>query len=642
MPKTQKICSVLAIVGTFASTANVCAEDGSSETEPFDHLNLSELMEVKITSVGRKASPRFYAPSAIDVLTEEDIRRYGATTLPDTLRIVPGLHVARYIGNGYSITSRGFGSAAANKMQVLMDGRSLYTPLFSGVFWEVQDALLLDLDRVEVIRGPGATMWGANAVNGVINFMSKSARDTQGLLLEGGGGNEELGFGAVRYGDRVGENTFWRVYSKYRYRDEQKLSDGRDGEDFSEHWQSGFRTDTYARDVHQFTVQGDFYLNDFGSLGRDDASSRGGNLLGRWTRTFSDSSDLQLQVYFDRGDREVPLQYKEERSTGDLDLQHRFQIGERNDIVWGGNYRISADQTGSRGTYSFDPPERTIELFSGFVQDEITLVHDRLTLTPGIKFEHNDFTGFEIQPSARLSYIPKEDQVIWAAVSRAVRTPTRIESDVRFGPNPGGPPLIIRGNPEFNSEDLLAYELGYRIRPVEQVTFELGSFYNVYENLRTLEPSATVLPLTLMNEREGNTYGFETTLSYEVLDSWRVSGSYSLLKEDLEFTSRSQDASGGTAEANDPNHMGLLRSSLTLPHRIEFDQVLRYVDSLPNPRIPSYVELDLRLAWRPKPGLELALIGMNLLDSSHPEFNGGSGFQTEVERSVYARMLWLY
>ena len=634
--------SIAAGAHLFLAALCVGTQAASSEIEELNQLSIADLMEMEVTSPGRKAEPRFYSPTAVEILTEEDIRRYGALTLPDTLRIVPGLHVARYIGNGYSVTTRGFSSAAANKMQVMMDGRILYTPLFSGVFWEVQDALLMDLDRIEVIRGPGASLWGANAVNGIISITSKSARETQGALFEGGGGNEELGFGAVRYGGRVGESTFWRVYSKYRYRDEQRLSTGAEAEDFSEHWQSGFRSDSYLREVHQLTLQGDFYLNNFGTLGREDADSRGGNVLGRWTRTYSEESDLQLQLYYDRADRTVPLQYDEERNTVDLDLQHRFPLGERNDLIWGANYRVSSDQTGIDGTYSFEPSERTLQWAGVFLQDEIAVIPERLTLTLGSKFEHNDFSGFEIQPSGRIAATPWEDQVIWAAVSRAVRAPTRIESDVRFRPVPGGPPVIIQGKPDFESEDLLAYELGYRIRPLDPMTFEISAFYNVYDHLRTLEPTATGVPLTLMNEREGDTYGFESTINYQALEWWRLTGSYSLLREDLEFSSTSLDPTRGTTEANDPRHLGLVRSRLTLPHRIEFDQVIRYVDSLPNPAIPSYFELDLRLAWRPQPGLELSLVGMNLLDSSHPEFNGGSALQPEVERSVYAKVMWLF
>lgn len=643
VPNTRNRASrpaLLTIAVSFGATL-VAVADSPADLK---RLSLEELMEVNVTSPARKAEPWFQTPSALEVLTEEDIRRYGATTLQDTLRLVPGLHVARYIGNSYSISSRGFSSAVGNKMQVLMDGRSLYTPLFSGVFWEVQDTVLFDLERIEVIRGPGATVWGANAVNGVINFTSKSARDTQGVLLEGGGGNEEVGFGTVRYGARAGENTFWRVYSRYRYRDQQRLSTGGDAQDFSSHWQSGFRTDTYLQDIHQLTFQGDFYLNDFGTFNGSDADHDGANLLGRWTRTFSSTSDLQLQAYYDRTDRSVPLQYSEQRDTFDLDVQHRFQLGERNDLVWGGNYRLSMDDTGSGGTFTFEPPDNTLHLITGFLQDEITLIPDRLKLVLGTKLEHNDFTGFEWQPSARLAYTPTDRQTIWGAISRAVRTPTRLESDVQFRPAPNGSLVTLIGNPDFDSEDLIAYELGYRVKPHDRVSFDITGFYNVYDRLRTIEPSATLtgLPLTIMNEREGETWGFETTARYEPFEFWRLTAAYALIEENLSFKPGSRDPTGGTTEADDPEQLARLISSVTLPYNVEFTQVLRYVDRLKNPYVPDYLELDLRLAWHPKPGLEISINGMNLLDSAHPEFSGGSALQPEVQRSIYGKVLWTF
>jgi iron complex outermembrane recepter protein len=623
------------------SLTGVCAASAGFGAEPLNlkQLSLEELLEVEVTSAGRKLEPWFSAPAAIEVLTEEDIRRYGALTVQDTLRIVPGLHVARAMESSYSISARGFSSSLANKMQVLMDGRILYTPLFSGVFWDVQDTFVPDLERIEVIRGPGATLWGANAVNGVINITSKEAKDTQGTLVYGGGGNEELGFGGVRYGAKVGESTFWRVYTQYRYRDDQILPNGVDAEDFTEHWQSGFRTDTYIRDVHQFTVQGDFYLNDFGNLDRGDSHNHGGNILTRWKRRFSSTSDLEVQLYLDRTDRSVPLEYEEERQTFDADIQHRFHLGERHDIVWGANYRVSEDQTGNRVMFSFDPPDRTIQVVNGFVQDEITLVPDSLKLTLGTKLERNDFTGFEFQPSARIAVTPWKEQTLWAAVSRAVRTPTRYESDLRFYSG-GGRIVTLRGNPDFRSEDLIAYELGYRGRLFDPVTFEISAFYNVYDDLRTSEPTGTGIPLTSMNEREGKTYGFESSIRYQAMEWWRLTASYALIVEDFDFKPTSGDKTRGTKETNDPEQMATLRSSLTLPANIEFDQVLRFVDELPNPQVLSYLELDLRLAWRPKPGLEFSVVGMSLLDSAHQEFGGGG--EPEVERSIYGKITWMF
>lgn len=621
-----------------ASFAAGVASRGA-EAEDLRQISLEDLLELEVTLPGRKAEPWLHTPAAIDVITNEDIRRYGSVSLADTLRLGSGLHVARSFGNGYTITARGFSGATGNKMQVMMDGRSLYTPLFSGVFWEVQDTLLVDVDRIEVIRGPGATMWGANAVNGVINITTKDARDTLGTLIQGGGGNEELGFGAVRYGAKAGESTYWRVYSKYKYRDDQILSSGQDAQDWSSHWQSGFRSDTDLSEVSHLTFQGDFFLNDSGSL-MSNANRQGGNLLGRWMRQFSDDSDLQFQLYYDRSDRDLPGQYREERNTVDADLQHRFQIGERHDLVWGLSYRVSADDT--RGdVFTFDPPDRTLHLVSGFMQDEITLVPQRLKLTLGTKVEYNEFTGVEWQPGVRLAWLPTERQTIWGAVSRAVRTPTRAESDVTFRTPQGV--VGFRGNPDFESEDVIAYELGYRVRPMENLSIDVAGFYNAYDSLRSVTPTAPAgIPFILSNEREGESWGTEISVRYQAADWWHLCGSYTFLEDNLSFRAIPAIAGGISTEANDPEQMASLRSTVTLPHRIEFDQVLRYVDELPNPHVPAYLELDLRLAWRPKPGLELSLVGMNLLDSAHPEFNGGTFLQPEVERSVYAKVTWLF
>jgi iron complex outermembrane receptor protein len=303
---------------------------------------------------------------------------------------------------------------------------------------------------------------------------------------------------------------------------------------------------------------------------------------------------------------------------------------------------LSEDQTGSEGTIIFDPQERTIQMVNGFVQDQISIVPDYLALTLGAKAERNDFSGFEFQPSARLAYTPGRSQVLWTAVSRAVRTPTRLESDVRLLAAPSVPIVTLRGNPEFESEDLLAYELGYRIQPVAHLSAEISTFYNRYDNLRTVEPSTPIGPLILMNERSGDTYGFEAATRWQPTELWWLTASYSLVREDLDFAPGSQDPTGGTSDVNDPTHIAKLRSLLSLGHGIEFDQVLRYVDSLPNPHVPSYLELNLRLGWRPKPGLELSVVGANLLDSSHPEFSGGAGLQPEVQRSVYGKVAWIF
>lgn len=611
--------------------------------EQYKRMSLEELMSQEVTSVSRKAQMFSLAPAAIEVLTQEDIHRYGATTIADTLRIAPGLHVARYIGNGYAISARGFNNAAANKLQVLMDGRQLYTPLFSGVFWEVQDTMLEDLERIEVIRGPGAASWGANAVNGVINIISKSARDTQGTLITGGGGNEEVGFGGIRYGGQMGENTFYRVYTKYRYRDDQIFSSGADAEDFSSHAQGGFRLDSYLRNDNQVTLQGDLYYQEFGSFNRADSENNGGNILGRWTKTFSERSSLQLQTYYDRTDRDVPMQFGETRDTWEVDLQHQLQLGERHDLVWGSSYRVSSDSTSRGRTYEFEPADRTIQRVDLFVQDEIAVIPDKLRFLVGSKFEHNDFTGFELQPTARLSWQPTEHQVLWTAVSRGVRTPSRIEDDVRFRAVPPSSPVLIRGNRAFHSEKVITLEGGYRVHPNRKLTLDWTVFYNRYDDLRTVEPTPPAgIPVTLRNNLEADTYGTEVTGRVQVMEDWRVIASYALLQKEFDYSSRTMDPRGSATEGNDPEHMVTLRSLVDLPYDVQFDQTVRYVDRLPNPHVASYIELDVRLAWQPTENLEVAVIGTSLLDRAHPEFNGGSAAQVEVERSIYGQITWQF
>lgn len=631
----RRIATLLGFVSLWAT--GTAAEEVRS-AEDLKHMSLDELLETKVISMSRTLEDWTVAPTAIAVLTQEEIRRSGAVTLPDTLRLATGLHVARGNGSGYAISARGFNSSAGNKLQVLLDGRSLYTPLFSGVFWEIQDTMLEDLDRIEVVRGPGATLWGANAVNGVINVVSKSARDTQGMLLLGGGGSEERAFGGLRYGGQAGESTYYRVYGKYQSRDEQSLAGGGGAGDSMEQEQGGFRVDSEVSGNNTLTFQGDAYHNFSGLLGRDDAEHFGGNALGRWTHVFTDSADLQVQLYYDRSVRDVPFQFREDRTTVDLDVQQHFAAGERNSLVVGANYRNSADETGTDGTFRFDPPNRTIELVSAFVQDELALVPERLTLYAGSKFEHNGFTGFECQPSGRIAYTPTRRQTVWAAVSRAVRTPARADVDTRFVPVPANGVVVIRGNPDFESEDVIAYELGYRAEVHPRLLVDVAGFYNVYDHLRTLHVTP---PLVVANEREGETWGAEIELKFQATDWWRLSAGYAWLHEALRFKPGSNDPTLGSLEANDPEHLASFHSTMDLPGNVELDCIIRYVDRLPNPRIPGYVAVDLRLAWLPRPNLELAMIGRNLVDDRHPEFGVGAS-PPEVQRSVYGKVTWRF
>ncbi len=530
-------------------------------------------------------------------------------------------------------------------MLVLMDGRSLYTPLFAGVLWDVPDYVLADIDRIEVIRGPGATLWGANAMNGVINITSKSARDTQGALVAANAGNEVHDVASMRYGDRIGENTFFRIYGKHTDYDDMVFRNGRGAKDDREHAQAGFRLDSYQWQKNIFTVQGDYYAGWNGRMQGDDEEIGGGNLLTRWTHQFTDKSDLRVQLYYDRVEREVPDVFRERRNTYDADIQYRFQPWDRHDIVTGANYRRSTDNIGNSRGLAFLPDSRNLDYVGFFAQDEIELVREKLGLTFGSKFEHNDYTGFEIEPSARLAYKPSRDQTIWGAVSRAVRMPSRLDTDLFLNRvTPTNQTLLIRGDTGFDSEELLAYELGYRVHPKDWIAFDLAAFYNDYDQLRSQELSTTPtgLPTVLRNKLSGETYGAELSVTAQIFDWWRVRGNYTVFDKHLKLDRSSRDPTRGAPEGNDPSHMFSVHSSWDLPRNFEFDAIVRYVGRLPNPAVPSYMELDLRFGWRATKHLDLDIVGRNLLDGSHPEFGSNSPLRREVERSVYGRVTWRF
>ena len=619
------------------------AQEEPPPVEPSElkKLSIEELMEVDVTSVSRRSERVSQAAAAVTVITSEDIRRSGVTSLPEALRLANGLHVARFDSRTWAISARGFNISTANKMLVLIDGRSIYTPLFSGVFWDVQDVLLEDVDRIEVVRGPGATLWGANAVNGVINIITKGARQTQGGLVNAGAGTEERGFGALQHGGTLGEKTWYRAYGKYRSLDALALARGGSAEDPLRMAQGGFRVDGDRSARDSFTVQGDVYDGRIGELVRPDTDVSGGNLLGRWARRFSEASSLDLQVYWDRTHRRVPTQFEEDRDTWDVELQHRLPLGAsgRHDLVWGLGYRSSTDDVEDSPVLVWVPEHRTQDLFTAFAQDEISLVPDRLRLTLGARLESHEIAGTEVQPTVRLAWTPSERQILWGAVSRAVRAPTRIDQDSRFL---AGPVVIVRGSRDFDFEEVVAYELGYRLQPRASTSVDLATFYNVYDNLRSQErpASGAPIPITLANKLNAETYGAELRLNVQVTPWWRLYSGYTYFHKDLSLDPDSTDATGGRAEGNDPDHRFALRSYLDLPGRLELDAWLRYVDRLPSPRVPSYTELDLRLGWRATDRLELSLVGQNLLHDQHAEFFTAT--PEEVERSVYGKATWRF
>ena len=632
-------------------------------------MSLEQLLNLEVTSVSRRSEKLSTAPAAIHVITGDEIRRVGATSIPEALRLSPGLEVARVDSHNWAVTSRGFNDPFANKLLVLMDGRSSYTPLFSGVYWDVQDTMLEDIDRIEVVRGPGATLWGANAVNGVISIMTKSARETQGTLISAGGGSEEMAFTAGRYGGQVGENGFYRVYGKYNNRDSSVVPGGAGANDRWQMGRGGFRYDWEPPQQDRITVQGDVYGGQLDRTVTEPLTTPpfhqdtrfheylvGGNLLARWTRTFSPDSELNVQTFYD-GTRREASYLDETRHTFDLDFQHRFGLGRRNEIIWGGGYRLSADELRDSYLTTFDPLHRTTHHLSAFLQDDLTLVPDRLRLILGSKFERTEFTGFEYQPSGRLLWTPTERQSFWGSVSRAVRTPSRAENDIRLNGLQSGTPSFFTalGDQDFRSEELTAFELGWRVQPHRRVSLDVASFYNLYDRLRTVEPFSVApdpslpgSPLRatsrLDNKAFGESYGVELSATYQPADWWRLSAAYTFLEMNLHRRRSSNDGAAENDEGKSPHHQVSLRSSLDLPGKVQFDLSGRFVDSLPALGVPSYFSLDARLAWVPTRNWEFSVVGQNLLESRHAEFAPTiiPSQRTEVQRGVYGKVTFRF
>jgi iron complex outermembrane receptor protein len=622
----------------------VPAAAAEAPLDPTDlkQLSIEELMQIDITSVSRRSEPLSQAAAAVTVITQEELRRSGVTSLAEALRLANGLHVARTTQGTWAISSRGFNTTTANKLLVLIDGRSIYTPLYSGTFWDVQDTLLEDVERIEVIRGPGATLWGANAVNGIINIITKRTEDTQGgLVTAGGGAPEQRGFGGVRYGGALGDRGHYRIYGKYFDRGPLSFADGNSARDPMQMGQGGFRSDWKTSEADSFTVQGDAYNGQLGEAIRDDTELDGGNVLGRWSHHGSGRSDTELQVYWDRTHRLIPGSFEEHRDTWDLDLQSHRRLAARHDVVWGAGFRRTQDRIGNSAVLAFVPDRRTHDLFSLFAQDEIGLLQDRLHLTVGTKVEHNDSTGFEVQPNLRFAWTPDEQRTLWGAVSRAVRTPTRLDEDIQFL---AGSQVILRGDPDFQSEKLIAYELGYRQQLRTAVSFDAAAFYNVYDDLRSQAPltPGRPFPIVLANNLLAETWGVELRSNLQAASWWRWQVGYVYFDKHLHLKPGTVDRLGGSAEGNDPRHRASLRSLLDLPGGIELDAWLRWVDRLPFPEVPSYTELDLHLGWHLNRSLEFSLVGQNLLHRRHPEFGTAGPTREEIERGYYGKVTWTF
>jgi len=650
---------------------------GNQSVPDVTTLSMEDLMNMQVTSVSKRTQKVADAAAAVFVITQDDIRRSGATSIPEALRLVPGLEVARIDENKWAIASRGFNGRFDNKLLVLIDGRSVYTPLFSGVYWNVQDVMLEDLDRIEVIRGPGATLWGANAVNGVINIITKKAKDTQSSVVTAGAGNEERGSGGVRYGGKVGE-TSYRAYGKYFNWGPSLDSSGTTAHDGWDALRGGFRADWTPAGANSLTLQGDIYQSKYGetltvpSLSAPYSSTfpnngkySGGNILGRWNHS-SEGSSMSLQMYYDNTTIADNSLFVDHQNILDLDFQDGFHVGNSQQFVWGLGYRSIRDRNDPSFSVSLQPNQLTLNQYSAFVQDEISLINNRVRLTFGSKFEHNDFTGFEIQPNARLLWTLTPNQSVWTAVSRAVRTPALTEEGLRLNsavippatptnPTPFPAVVSVFGSHQFQSEDLLAYELGYRVQLTSSLSADIATFYNNYSHLRTAEPGLPslegspvptdiVIPFVAENKMSGGTYGVELFADWKIVPKWRLVGSYSYLQMDIQKNADSLDPTNDNPNGSSPRHQWYLRSSIDLPKHFEDDTTLRFVDHLSGLNIPSYYSLDAHLGWRPVSPVEFSIGGQNLLDNQHLEFLPDfiNTAPTVVKRTVYGSLTFRF
>ena len=622
-------------------------------------LSLEQLLQTKVISVSKQEETRLATPAAVHVVTGADVVQSGARTLPDALRLSPGVHVARNTASQWAIGIRGFTGTLARAQLALIDGRSVYTPLFAGTYWDVQDVLLDDLERIEVVRGPGGTLWGANAVNGIVNVITKSAWDTQGGLVAAGGGNEEHVSLRGRYGGRLGDAGAYRVYGKYFDRDAAFHPEAGDFDDWHQ-YRAGVRTDWRFRGTDTLSVQGEayggrsgqrtsyaVYSPPFGVVVEQDARLAGGHLLARWTRSFGSGSSLAVQTYYDRTEREV-ANFQEDRDTVDVDGQYRFLAG-RHEMVAGAGARLSRGRTGGVPSVVFDPAAKTDELVTAFVQDSYDAVPGRLRVVVGTKLERNDYTGVELQPSARVLWRPAPRHSLWAAVTRAVRTPSRVERDLSLtvALSPGTPAFArVIGSDRFTTERALSFEAGYRAQPGQRFVVDMAVFHTRYPNLLSLESGAPfleggfpIVPFRIANGLRGRVSGLETAADTRPAEWLVLRAGHDYLNMALEPAPGSADTTSAVAEDASPRHRLHLRATLRPPRRaVSLDARWRWVARLPSQDVPAYSELDVRLAWQLRERLELAVAGRNLLHSHHAEF----GSLTRVERSVFAEATWAW
>jgi iron complex outermembrane receptor protein len=638
-------------------------------------LKIEDLMNVDVTSASKKEQKISRVPAAIFVITQEDIRRSGAIDIPDALRMVPGLEVAQINPSTWAISARGFNGEYSNKLLVLIDGRTVYTPLFSGVYWDAQDVALDSIERIEVIRGPGATVWGANAVNGVINIITKTARETQSGVATADGGTLVHGAGTARYGGRIGTRGFYRAFADGFEMGHFLTPDHQNAEDDWYRFHGGFRLDEDITAKDSLTLEGEAVRGNAGEIvsaitslqppvnGNLDLRDRfsGWNVLGRWKRVLSPGSETTLQVYFDRSNR-GDTTYGEGLNTFDIDFQHHGFWRRRQDFVWGLGYRLNSDEIGHNFRFSANPADLNYQTFSSFVQDEIAIRPDHLYATVGTKLEHNYFNGFNLQPTARITWTPEDRDMFWAAVSGAQRTPSRGETAIRENqtvyPGADNLPVLVSvfGNPAQKNERLLAAEAGFRKRFSDRVSFDSAVFFNQYKDLVSGEPGTPrletdpppvhlLVPVYVASLLHGETHGIEIFANLKLASRWTLSPGYTFLSMHLHPDATSLDTgSGPLAEGGIPNHQAQLRSNVNLPWHWQWTTSAFFVGPLFAPGIPSYTRLDTSLSWQLSERLSLDLVGQNLWKDLHQEYSGDdlSVLPSLVRRSAYARLTWWF
>ena len=668
----RRLISWLTLAAVLSAPAATLQAQSNSSRD-LTQVSLEDLMNVQVTSVSKKEQRLFKTAAAIFVIGQEDIRRSGATNIPDLLRMVPGAHVAQIDAHSWAISIRGLNDRYAQQVLVLIDGRSVYSSMFSGVYWDQQDVPLEDIDRIEVIRGPGGTVWGANAVNGVINIITKSALATQGGLITAEAGTRAQGRGLLQYGGKIGRKGAYRAFGHYYDVTDSLTAKGTDSVDGWHLLHGGFRSDWELSSRDALTVQGDLMGTSEAQTLKtlftnalplqvtitDPVTTGAGNVLGRWNRTLSNGSDISLQTYYDHYHR-IDIGLHESVNTVNLDFQQHLAWGSRQDLVWGLGYRSTSDQFTAGYASTFVPPRHTDHLFSTFVEDEIRLAGS-ISVIVGSKFERNGYTGFEYEPSAQLSYSLNDRHSVWLSAARAIRQPSRSDFGLRvdasaFPINSHTFGLLeVQGNPNRGTERLHDYEGGYRAQANKRLSMDIVTFYSIHHGLNTYAPGATflatqpapphlVIPLILGNAAHAHTLGSEGFVTWSATSFWRISSGYTFTQMKIEPTA---PGSGAVAPAsNTPKHQFQIRSALNLRHNLDWDTAAYYVGRLPDSgagATPAYVRLDTRLAWRTGEFTEFSLVSQNLLTPAHAEFPDGSGrFHNLVSRSFLGKVTWRF